>query len=336
MTAGQPVYEAVAATTDATAGEVPDVVVVGVASRDVVADDPRGWRLGGGVTYAALALARLGLRTGAVMGVDGPAAGAIELDLLRIAGVDLHLVPLEHGPVFENVETPSGRVQEARSISDRVPADALPAAWSDASGWMIAPVAAEVADDWADVVPPDGLVGLGWQGLLRELSEPGPVRRREPSASRLLTRADLVGVSRDDLDPGLGLTSLCRLLHPGAELIVTAGRQGGLAMVAGPDGPERLRNYGIIPSTRLVDPVGAGDSFLAGVLAARLEPRLVGGRTEGGWDLRLGAVMASLVVEGPGLAGVPERQAVIARLRSSLGQRAVAGREPGLDQSQPG
>ena len=34
--------------------DAPVVVVVGAASRDLVDDDPRGWRLGGGVSYAAL------------------------------------------------------------------------------------------------------------------------------------------------------------------------------------------------------------------------------------------------------------------------------------------
>ena len=54
----------------------PDLIVVGAASRDVTPDDPRGWRLGGAVSYASLAAARLGLRVGCVMGVDEPAAGA--------------------------------------------------------------------------------------------------------------------------------------------------------------------------------------------------------------------------------------------------------------------
>src|SRR6186997_3144045 len=61
--------------------EAPEIVVVGAASRDLVDDDVRGWRLGGGVSYSALALARLGLRVGALVGVDGPAASADELDL---------------------------------------------------------------------------------------------------------------------------------------------------------------------------------------------------------------------------------------------------------------
>lgn len=323
MTARRPVYEPVApGPVDApvvdSSGDVPQVVVVGVASRDIVSDDRRGWRLGGGVTYAALVLARLGLRTGALMGVDGPASRALELDLLRIAGVDLRLVELDRGPVFENVETEHGRIQRALSPSDRVLPPALPEAWREAPGWMLAPVAGEVDAAWAEALPDEALVALGWQGLLRDLEADGTVRRLDPAPSALLARADLVGVSRDDLDPAFDLADLTGLLRPGAELIVTAGRRGGLAVAVGPDGPAGLRQYRSIESARVVDPVGAGDSFLAGVFAARLEPRLVGGRREGAWDLRLGSAIASLVVEGLGLAGVPERPAVSARLRASL------------------
>ena len=74
-----------------------DVVHIGSACRDLTDDDPRGWRLGGGATYAALTTARLGLRTGALVGVDASAAPAAELDMLRAAGVVLELVPLTRG-----------------------------------------------------------------------------------------------------------------------------------------------------------------------------------------------------------------------------------------------
>ncbi len=77
-----------------------EVVHVGSACRDIAPDDPRGWRLGGGVTYASLTTARLGLRTAAIVGVDATAATASELDLLREAGVDLLLVPLDEGPIY--------------------------------------------------------------------------------------------------------------------------------------------------------------------------------------------------------------------------------------------
>jgi hypothetical protein len=88
-----------------------EVLVVGSAARDVVQDDPRGWRLGGGVTYGGLTLARLGLRPRVLVGVDRLAADAEELDALREAGADVRLVHLDRSPVFENVETPAGRIQ---------------------------------------------------------------------------------------------------------------------------------------------------------------------------------------------------------------------------------
>jgi len=109
---------------------------VGAASRDVVEDDRRGWRLGGGVSYSALAVARLGLPTRAVIGVDREASTAPELDLLRQAGVDVHLVPLERGPVFVNIERPEGRLQLCHSPSDPVPTEAVPDEWRDAMQWI--------------------------------------------------------------------------------------------------------------------------------------------------------------------------------------------------------
>ena len=108
--------------------------MVGAASRDLVDDDARGWRLGGGVSYSALALARLGLRVGALVGVDGLAADADELDLVRDAGADVQLVHLARGPVFVNRETPDGRVQESHEVSDPIPVEALPDGVGAAAG----------------------------------------------------------------------------------------------------------------------------------------------------------------------------------------------------------
>ena len=54
--------------------------------------------------------------------------------------------------------------------------------------------------------------------------------------------------------------------------------------------------------------------FLAGLLAARVQPRLVGGRLSAGYDALLAAAVASLVLEGHGLLGVPDREAVRQRM----------------------
>ena len=294
---------------------VATVVVVGSAARDIVGDDPRGWRLGGGVSYSALVLARLGLRVRALIGADAEASRADELQQLVDAGVDLVVAPLERGPVFVNVETPDGRVQESRGPSDPVMVDALPSAWRASAGWLFAPVAAELPDAWAAVPATGARVCVGWQGLLRVLGDGGPVRRRMPGPSPIVHRADLVGVGRDDLDPTQDLDELARFVGPAGTLLVTNGVRGGMAIDVDEAGrPTRHRTWPAIPAVNAVDPTGAGDTFLAGVFAARVEPRLIGGRSDGGWDLRLGAAAASLVCEAPGLLGVPTRTAVARRM----------------------
>ena len=123
-----------------------EIVHVGSACRDIDPSDPRGWRLGGGVTYAALTTARLGLRTAAIVGADAEAAASAELDTLRDAGVDVLVVPLEEGPVFHNVETPKGRVQTCIQRGVPLPIPPIPVGWLAAAGWSIVPVADEIPD----------------------------------------------------------------------------------------------------------------------------------------------------------------------------------------------
>ena len=299
----------------------PQVVVVGAAARDIAPDDPRGWRLGGGVAYSALTTARLGLATGAIVGVDREAATADELDLLRDAGVDVRIVPLERSPVFDNVETPEGRIQLGHVPSDPLPTDAVPDDWRAAPAWILAAVADELPAAWADVPSRTALVGAGWQGLLREVIGGERVRRRAPGPSPIIAPADVVGVSRDDLGPDAPVRELCRFLHRDATLVLTQGDQGGLVMSAGPDGATAMYRYPAIPSAGIVDPTGAGDVFLAALVAARAEPRLVGGRLGQRFDLRLAAAVASLVLEDRGLLGVPDRSAV--RRRMAPGRRVV-------------
>jgi sugar/nucleoside kinase (ribokinase family) len=301
---------------DAAPRELPAILVVGAACRDMAADDPRGWRLGGGVSYSALTVARLGLPTRAIVGVDEEAATASELDLLREAGVDLRLVPLAQGPIFVNIERPEGRLQLSHRRSDPLPVEAIPEAWRSSRGWLLAPVAAELPDAWAAAPPEDAIVAVGWQGLLRDLVPGEPVRRVAPGPGPIIDRADLASISRDDVDLATPVEELVGFLRDGATLVVTQGDRGGIvAEMVG--GRPRLRHYPAVPSATIVDPTGAGDTFLAALVAARVEPRLVGGRIGAGYDLLMAAAAASLVLEGQGLLGVPDRAAVRERMTAS-------------------
>jgi len=292
----------------------PTIVIVGAASRDLTDDDPRGWRLGGGVTYSALVTARLGVPTGALMGVDELSADAQELDLLRDAGVDLRTVVLDRAPVFRNIERPEGRLQLSEGPSGVVPPGAVPEDWLTAPGWILTPVAAELPDAWADAPSTEATVAVGWQGLLRELPVDGPVRHTIPVRQPIIARADIVGISRDDVDPSISLDTLAGHLHPQATLVVTQGDRGGVVMDTGIDGSRHLRHYPSVRARQVADATGAGDVFLAAFAAARIEPRLVGGRIAAGFDLLLAATAASLNIEGVGLHGVPDRVAVRERM----------------------
>ena len=304
----------------ADSGDRPELVVVGAASRDLTPDDPRGWRLGGAATYCSLTAARLGLRVGAVVGVDGPAVEAAELNELETAGVLLRRVRLQHGPVFENIEEGGHRRQRWLSKSDSVPVTALPAEWRGARAWLLGPVAGEVPPEWADIAAAreDACVAVGWQGLLREFASDGWVKRVEPRGSVLLNAARLVVASVDDLAPGFGLADL-RAIAPGATIVLTAGDRGGLAMR-----DSRLVRYPAIQAARVVDPTGAGDVFLAALIAVWL--RL--GDMATSRALRFAAAAGSCAVEGVGLEGVPTEAQVTARLAAMRASRPDLSEPP--------
>jgi sugar/nucleoside kinase (ribokinase family) len=301
-----------------------EVVHVGSACRDIAPDDPRGWRLGGGVTYAALTTARLGLRTAAVVGVDAEAATAHELDALRDADVDILRVDLPEGPIFHNVETPQGRVQTSIAAGVRVPLVSLPASWLASPSWSLVPVADEVGDEWIGRIDPDAMVGVAWQGMLRRLVAGQRVQRVPPADRAILRRADLVGLSHLDVDPETSLGTLTSFLHPGARLLVTQGGKGGLLVTRNGEGPREVLRYLPTPTEREVDPTGAGDTFLAALLAVQVRPAIAAspGRSLAR-ALRFSAAAGSLAVEDVGLAGVPDRTSVLVRRARERVRRAV-------------
>ena len=263
-----------------------------------------------------LTLARLGLRPRVLLGVDALASGADEILWLREAGADLCLVPLDEGPVFTNHDTSAGRVQTCRSAGVPLTTGVIPRDWLGATAWCLAPVADEIDDSWSDVPSRDALVAIGWQGFLRTLVRGATVVRRAPRPSPLLKRAGLVVLSREDVGPDLSDDALLHLLRPPVTLAITAGSRGGLTVSVNDNDRRKVRRYPALEAHATVDPTGAGDAFLAGLLAARLGHPLAGSGRRGS-AVRLAAALGSLVVEGPGLQGVPTLAMVAARLLRS-------------------
>jgi len=256
------------------ADRCPTVLVVGAASRDLDPTDPRGWRLGGGVTYGSMAAAGLGVRVRALIGVDREASTARELEMLAGAGVEVEPLLLDRGPVFDNVERSDGRVQICHEVSDRMAASALPAAWRSPEAVVFAPVAGELGPPWARAVPSGPIVGLGWQGLLRRLTPGQTVESVPARPSALLRRADIVVASVEDLRAG------------GPRLDLLVGRPGQQLLITNRASPALyLRRFEMGLVGRLVptlpvesgrSPTGAGDVLLSTWVAGEAALRCAG------------------------------------------------------------
>lgn len=291
------------------------MLVVGAASRDIDHADPRGWRLGGGVTYGSMALAKLGLPVRALIGADELAGTADELDILRGAGIEVRLVALKRGPVFDNIETPSGRLQRCHSTSDRLPASALPVDWSAPAAALLNPVAGELDWRWARAFPATTLVALGWQGLLRRLESGRQVSAVPLRPLALIDRADIGSVSNEDA--AAGGAALARLLRrDGQQLVVTSDRTKSLHLRR-ESGGFRARSVPLQPVTVVRNPTGAGDVFLASWTAGLVALRAAGGQIaeEQSWRaLSLAAHAAGAKVEAAGLADIADLRGLCERL----------------------
>ncbi|MEZ4598095.1 MAG: hypothetical protein R3C32_15585 [Chloroflexota bacterium] len=165
----------------------PDVVVQGAAAWDIDDADPRGWRLGGGVTYgASLRALWIGLRIGRARGAGPAGPDAHELGLLE-AGVDPSGSPLASGPVFHNVE-PLGSCPDLSPTAAPVSPTMMPGMAARA-----VPPGARRRRGGADLVGrevlgPDAVVVVfGWQGVLAGSWRASGSRRcppRHPASSR--------------------------------------------------------------------------------------------------------------------------------------------------------
>jgi sugar/nucleoside kinase (ribokinase family) len=294
------------------------LLVVGAATRDIDAGDARGWRLGGGVTYGSLAAARLGMRVQAVIGLDRQALDAPELALLRSAGVELELVPLRRGPVFEIRHTAHGRVLVARQASDPISPAAIPDGGRAAPAVLLAPVAGELGDEWRDFPSPEAIVGLAWQGVYRRLRAGRPIEHTALRPTPLTGRADVAAVSAEDaIAGGAPLAEL--LPRAGQQLAVTRGALGALHFQrvgegAGLGSSFRIRTVPAVAPSARSDATGAGDVFLAAWMAAMLAHRSTMPGAMAWPSLAVAAATASLAAEAQGLEGLPNLQAVCRRL----------------------
>ncbi|HLE74147.1 MAG TPA: PfkB family carbohydrate kinase [Anaerolineales bacterium] len=251
---------------------------------------PHGPRLGGSAAYAALTAQALGWRAGIVT------AWAQELPLGPLAGLPIVNLGAEKSSTFENIYTPSGRLQRYSGEAPFLEFHLIPEAWRDPRILHLAPVAREVSPRILKYFE-DSFLGVTPQGWLRDWDADGQVRVTHwEEGGLVLNRADAAVLSRTDVSGDQlhieRLAAACPLL------VVTDGETGATVYAQGEV------HHLSAPAAHAVDPTGAGDIFAAAFfvqLYQGAEPRQAA---------RFASVLAARSVERPGLEGVPSREEI--------------------------
>jgi 1D-myo-inositol 3-kinase len=297
-------------------GPAPQFLAIGHVARDLLPDG--GWRLGGTVTFAALAAHRLGLRAGIVT-----SASPDVLEALRAAlpGVAIVAHPAPASTTFENMYEGAARRQHLRARAASLTLGDVPKAWRGAPLVLLAPVAREVDPQLAAAFP-GAYVAATPQGWLRQWDDAGVVTPAPPDiVDALLPHLHTLILSRDDLlpGPGVGVAPIAPdegAPRDAAEADAVIARWAEVvpfvAVTCGPGGAllfQRSTAAEAFPAYPVneVDPTGAGDVFATAFLCHLRETG----------DARAAVDFANRVagysVEHEGSSGIPTREDLIRR-----------------------
>lgn len=264
-----------------TPNDQPQLLVLGHVTRDEVGGE---LRLGGAVSYAALAAVRLGVET-ALVTVAPPDNPLLE-PLRRLPGLRLHCVPSAVMTTFALAYAGGRRSLVLRRRAAALGASDIPDSWRRAPIAYVGPVAGE-CDRALIAALGARFIGTGLQGWLRQAGPDGQIRPALLSEARDPPPVQLAIASEED-HPDIEDVA-ARFAATGATVAITRGARGATLIAS--DG--RIE----VPAAPAheIDPTGAGDVF--GVV---LTFRLAAGASLSD-AAGAAAEAAARVVEGHGL-----------------------------------
>ncbi len=257
-----------------------------------------GWQPGGPALYVARTLANLGAQVTLV--TNRPA----DYDPEALAGLDIIGKSSSIATRFENLYTAGGREQRLLAPGDSI--SELPSLVADLDALVFAPVYHELDDLLArpgTLARKAGGLFFLLQGTLRQAHPSGRVAQCDDPRSSLAgvvpARAWALYSREDTADP----EDLARWLSGRGVNVVLTRDVEGACLYQG----NQVRAFEAAAAHAL-DLTGAGDCFAAAFVVRLLET--------GDADLamRFGLAAGAVTVEGSGLAGVPTRAAIEARL----------------------
>ncbi len=265
-----------------------DYLVFGHLAVDLT---PSGTRLGGTVSYAALAAHALGLRVGIVT------SGGPEAPLEALSGIQMVMIPSSRSTTFENIYLPNHeRLQILHHRAEPIMPEHIPPEWSKAPILHLAPLAQEFPHHLASNVSAS-LIGLTPQGWMRGWDADGRVHPVPfENAEEILPEIGAMVISLEDV--GGDEEQVEFFAHHTRLLAVTDAAAGSILYWNG----DRRRFRA--PKVQEVDATGAGDIYAAAFFA-----RLYATRDP--WEAaRFATQFAAYSVTRPGLEGIPNEKEI--------------------------
>lgn len=266
------------------------LTVLGEAVVDLVADGDRRFTAhpGGSPLNVAVGLGRLGQPVTLAARLSGDAFGGMFREHLAAAGVDpRHLVAAPEPSTLAVATVDAAGVASydfwTQGTADWqwTPAELAGVVDGDAAALHTGSVVLELEPGAARVrdllrtVRAAGRTTISYDPNVR-MAKGGPVEAGRAAVEEVVALADLVKVSSEDLDwlyPGEDpVAAAARWAQAGPALVVvTLGGDGAVALAAGAEPVRRPA-----PPVTVVDTVGAGDAFSAGLLGALAERGVLG------------------------------------------------------------
>ena len=223
-----------------------DFLTIGHICLDMTA---AGLRIGGAAAYCSAVAEALGCRTAVVT-----SSAETEEWQVQLPDTAIHCLISPNTTVFENIYTPTGRIQKIHSVAGPIKREDIPQAWHRAPAVLLSPIAREV-DPRILYLFSNSLVGVAPQGWLRSWDAEGHVGRTTwPEAEQYLRLAAAVFVSKEDLTG----PEMFAQYRSWSRLLVLTQAEDGCTVYFG----DEIHHEPAWPGT-VVDATGAGDVFAA-------------------------------------------------------------------------
>lgn len=223
-----------------------DYLVIGHLTKDLT---PLGPRMGGTASFASLTGKMLGMKVGIITSCGK------DIDISMLGDIPMINKSTDLSTTFENVYTPSGRIQYLYHQAPVLDFSLVPDSWKNAPIVHLGPIAQET-DPTLSKSFPNSMVVTTPQGFMRSWDHDGKVSLCEwPESRYVLGNCEIAIMSVEDVH---GDESRIEEMASSVKiLVVTEGAQGARVFWNGD-----IRRF-LPPRMVEIDATGAGDIFAA-------------------------------------------------------------------------